>query len=194
MLQYSISLVLAYMYRSARHCVYAQNPSSSENWSSIGIPSGKLNFVRGWWYLTIASSYAMAASLALVTCLVKVPRCFFFAINMDDCYELLSCLGDSIETCLVGANHNSFLYFIFGGIISTTRQSCRKGKFRSDLGRFAWMAARSYAMAASFAVPNIPMLRCLLSIVMYAWNLFHLLYTPVNPVEFLDESFFFFGL
>ena len=59
-----------------------------------------------------------------------------FAINVDLCYELLSLLGHSIETCLVFVvSYSSFLYSL--GISSFGVSE----KFNSDLGNFAWRAA-----------------------------------------------------
>ena len=126
--------------------IYAQNPSSSSDWSSIGIPSGKLNFVRGWWYLTIASSYAMAAFLALV----KVPSCLFLPSMLILAWNFFPALDTPLKPVLL-CDLIIFLFLILGISFLTWIMS---GKFRSDFGRFAWMAARSNAMAASFVVPK----------------------------------------
>ena len=134
--------------------------------------------------MTTASSYAISASLALV----NLPKLSLLlpSIWIDALGQILSVLS----------TYSQFVIFLlyFFGIISTTRQSCRNGKFRLDLGCFAWIAVKSYAMAASFAVPNIPMCCCLPLILICAWNLSPCLCTPLYPVVFLDESFFFIGL
>ena len=61
-----------------------------------------------------------------------------------------------------------------------------EGKFKKDVGRPAWMAARSYASAASFAVPKVPMYWYLPPILICALNLFPVLTTPVNPVVLVE--------
>ena len=96
----------------------------------------------------------------------RVRRCFAFTYNIH-CRPRVNLRSESSRCLLLSKLcsellilldlvHLIILLFFTFGIISTTRQSCRKGKFRSDFGRFAWMAAKSYAMAASFVVPKRP--------------------------------------
>ena len=89
----------------------------------------------------------MAASLALV----KVPRYLILPSILIIALNFFPALDTPLKPVVL-VHVTSFLYLIFG-IISIS-PSCKTGKFRSDLGRFAWMAARSYAMAASFVVPK----------------------------------------
>ena len=90
-------------------CLFTiQYPSSSECWSSIGIPSGKFNFFHGSWFATIPSSYAMAASLALV----KTPRYVTSPSMLICALNFFVSLDTPLKFCLVAAVSNfSSLYF-----------------------------------------------------------------------------------
>lgn len=106
-------------------------------------------------FSTIAMLCAMAASLALT----KMSR-YLSLLSMLICdLNVFRFFNTPLKLFLLV--HRIILLFFIFGIISITRQSCRKGKFKSDFRRFAWTAARSNAMAIFFAVSNIPRCCCL---------------------------------
>ena len=71
---------------------------------------------------------------------------------------------------------------------STSRLCIMPGKFNNVVDWLFFKTARSYAMAASFAVPYDPMFVDLEPILIFALNEFPLLYAPLYPMVLLISA------
>ena len=99
-------LLLHHHHRSAGSCIYIQYAIVIRllilKWHSIW----KVKLCA--WLVILDDCFVVRHGS--ISCSGEGAEGFVFAINADLCYELLSCLGHSIETCLVSVVINfSFL-------------------------------------------------------------------------------------